>query len=79
MARKDSESRTKNDMYLGEVQGSDWGGSQTGVIRKVAFDHYGLESHGNGSMDYEAMQRKINSSDSKKLHRTMKHTADSGY
>ncbi len=26
MARKDSESRAKNDMHLTEVQGSDWGG-----------------------------------------------------
>ena len=60
MARKKySESRAKNDMHLGEVQGSDWSGSQIGVIRKVASDHYGLESHGNGSMGYEAMQRKI--------------------
>ncbi len=80
MVHKDSESRAKDDMHLGEAQGSDWGGgNQTSMIRKVAFDHYGLEFHGNGSMDYEAMQRKINSLDSKKLHRTMKHTVDSGY
>lgn len=68
---------TKGKMV--SAQGSEWGGKQTGSIKRMGSNYSEFKTESNGSMNYEEMQQRITASDEKKIRRSMKHTMDSGH